>query len=66
MEINAELMEWMDKFEERFNDIVPLRQIKNSITNEELIKSIQSCLEKNENLLPTIYGYGDDDGTKMY
>ena len=66
MKINAELMEWMDKFEERFNDIVPLRQIKNSVTNEELIASIQLCLEKNENLLPTIYGYGDDDGTKMY
>ena len=66
MIINNELMEWMDKFEERFNDIVPLRQIKSSVTNEELILTIKKCLEDNINYLPQIYGYVKDDGKKMY
>ena len=66
MIINNELMEWMDKFEERFNDIVPLRQINSAITNEALIEAIQKCLEDNVNYLPQIYGYEKDDGKKMY
>ena len=65
MKLTDELCEWMDKFEERFDDIVPLRQIPSSVTDAELIAAIQECLEKGENILPKKYGYGSDDGSKL-
>ena len=66
MTLTNELMDMIDKFEETFNDVVPLRQISPSVTAEELIASIQKCLKENINYLPELYGYANDDGKKLY
>ena len=66
MTLTNELMDMIDKFEETFNDVVPLRQISPSVTAEELMASIQKCLKENINYLPELYGYANDDGKKLY
>lgn len=65
MKLTAELYEWMDKFEECFETVVPLRQIPLSVTDEELIMAIKECIKKGENLLPKIFGYGKNDGSNL-
>ena len=65
MTLTNELMDLTDKFEEQFDDVVPLRQIT-GVTTEELIASIQKCLNDNVNYLPEIYGYANDDGKKLH
>lgn len=65
MEINKELLEWMDKFEETFGDIVPLMQINRGISNEELIAIIKKSIDENKNMLPEYFGY-DSDPNKIY
>ena len=66
MTLTNELMDLIDKFEEQFDDVVPLRQIGAGVTTEELIASIQKCLNDNVNYLPEIYGYANDDGKKLH
>ena len=66
MKLTNELMDMIDKFEEQFEDVVPLRQISQSVTAEELIESIQRCLKDNTNYLPELYGYANDDGKKTF
>lgn len=65
MKLTAELYEWMDKFEEHFVAVVPLRQIPLSVTDEELILAIKESIEKGENLLPKMFGYDKDDGSNL-
>ena len=57
LDFNDELKEYMLLFKEKFNDIVPLRQISNGVTNEQLIEAIKKSLDANENLLPKVFGY---------
>ena len=54
-----ELKEYMMKYKEHFDDIVPLRQISNAVTNEQLISAIKKSIEEDTNLLPEIFGYGN-------
>ena len=54
-----ELLIWINKFEQCFNEIPPTRQILSSHTPEELIDAIKACLESGINNLPDIYGYKD-------
>ena len=54
-----ELKEYMVKYKEQFDDIVPLRQISNAVTNEQLISAIKKSIEEDKNLLPEIFGYGN-------
>ena len=42
-------------------DIVPLRELPQSVTTEELIEAIKLSIEKNENILPKKFGYGELD-----
>ena len=65
MTLTKELMDLMDKFEERFDSAVPLLQISMGYSTEHLIQSIQKCLNDNVNYLPEIYGYTNDDGEKL-
>ena len=60
IEFNDEMKKYMLLFKQRFNDIVPLRQISTAVTNEQLIAAIQKSLEENEDLLPKIFGYSND------
>lgn len=57
IEINNELMCAMRKFKEVFGDIVPLRQLPQCTTNENVIEAINSSIEQNINLLPKRFGY---------
>lgn len=59
MEITKELRDYMRKFQNEFGDIVPLREMPEGISSEQIIDAIKTCLEKNENLLPVILGYGE-------
>ena len=65
MQLIKELMDLIDKFEERFDSAVPLLQISTGYSTEHLIQSIQKCLNDNVNYLPEIYGYANDDGEKL-
>ncbi len=59
VEITQELIQHMERFQAAFHDIVPLLQIPAATTNEQLIAAIQECLDKQENLLPKIFGYSN-------
>lgn len=65
MQLTNELMDLMDKFEERFDSVVPLLQISMGYSTEHLIQSIQKSLNDNVNYLPEIYGYANDNGEKL-
>ena len=65
MQLTNELMDLIDKFEEQFNTVVPLRQISAGVTTEHLMESIQKSLNDNVNYLHEIYGYANDDGKKL-
>lgn len=54
---NDELKNYLMKFKETFGDIVPLRQISPTVTNEQLIDAIKQSVEQKNNLLPQIFGY---------
>jgi hypothetical protein len=66
MEMNEELIYWLKKFKEVFNDTVPLMQIDRGISNEELILIIKKCIDENKNLLPEFFGYDSKDVNKKY
>ena len=48
-------------FQNQFGDIVPLRELPQSVTTEELIEAIKLSIQKNENILPQKFGYGELD-----
>lgn len=56
---NDETKKWFKLFEEKFDDIVPLRQISGSVTNDQIIDAIKKCIEEDKNILPAIFGYGN-------
>lgn len=62
---NDELKRKMLDFKRRFDDIVPLRQISPSVTNEQLISAIDQSIENGENMLPQIFGY-ENSSEKTY
>ena len=57
IEMNNELISAMRKFKEVFGDIVPLRELPQSTTNEEVINAINESIEKKVNKLPDLFGY---------
>lgn len=57
IEINNELVSAMRKFEEVFGDVVPLRELPQNISNEEIISVINESIEKKVNKLPTLFDY---------
>ena len=59
MDITKELREHMRSFQKAFGDIVPLRQLPKTVTNEQLIEAIKTSLEQKQNLLPEIFHYAD-------
>jgi hypothetical protein len=57
---DEEMNKWLDLFYQQFHDIVPLMQIPGKVGNEQLIDAIKKSLEAKENLLPAIFGYGEN------
>lgn len=64
IEMNNELINAMRKFKEVFGDIVPLRELPQNITNENLLEAINASIEQNVNLLPERFGYKELDNDK--
>lgn len=64
IELTKELMTAIQRFREHFGDIVPLREIPGSVSTAELIEAINGSIQKNSNLLPTVFGYGEIDRDK--
>lgn len=54
------IKEKMLLFKKTFNDVVPLRQISDAVTNEQLIDAIEKSIAAKENLLPEIFGYSNE------
>ena len=66
IELNDEFQYWFDMFYEKFNDIIPLRQIPSRVTNEELFDAVKKSIEAEENLLPEIFGYKNAPSDRLY
>lgn len=66
MKITNELIDWMDKYYDRFGDVVPIRQISPAVKSEDLIEDIKKCLEDNVDYLPEKYGFGTHSGSTLY
>jgi hypothetical protein len=66
IELNDEFQYWFDMFYEKFNDIIPLRQIPSRVTNEELFDAVKKSIEAEENLLPEIFGYKDVNPHRIF
>mgnify|MGYP003495969698 CR=1 FL=1 len=50
IEINNELITAMRRFKEMFGEIVPLRELPQNVTNEDLIAAINDSIEQNRDL----------------
>ena len=57
VEMNEEIITAMRKFKAVFGDIVPLREIPQDISNEDLISAINDSIKQNCNLLPERLGF---------
>lgn len=57
IEFTKELLHAMQRFREQFGDIVPLQEIPPSASTKDVIDAIGQSIRKNQNLLPTIFGY---------
>ena len=61
IELNEELINAMKLFNKRLGDVVPLREIPQRVTNEELLDAINYSIMNNHNILPERFGYGKLD-----
>lgn len=57
VDMTNELLTYLRAFQKQFGDIVPLRELPQSVTTEELIEVIKLSIEKNKNILPKKFGY---------
>lgn len=62
VDMTNDLLTYLRTFQKQFGDIVPLRELPQSVTTEELIEAIKLSIEKGENILPEKFGYGELDG----
>ena len=61
VDMTNDLLTYLRAFQKQFGDIVPLRELPQSVTTEELIDAIKLSIEKGENILPQKFGYGELD-----
>lgn len=64
IEMNNELITAMRKFKEVFGDIVPLRELPQDTTNEDLMAAINDSIEQNCDLLPERFGFKELESNK--
>lgn len=64
IEMNNELITAMRRFKEVFGDIVPLRELPQDISNEDLIAAINDSIEQNCDLLPERFGFKEFESNK--
>lgn len=63
--VTPELQTAMEKFEEHFDNIVPLEMVPSRETVEGLIANIEKCFAAGKDLLPEIYDW-KFDGSIIY
>lgn len=59
VEMTNELLTHLRAFQKKFGDIVPLRELPQSMTTDELIDAIKLSIQSNKNLLPQKLGYSE-------
>lgn len=59
IELNNELLVAMRKFKEVFGDIVPLRELPQDISNEELLEALSDSIEQGRDLLAERFGFAE-------
>ena len=64
IEMNNELITAMRRFQEVFGDIVPLRELPQNVSNEDLIAAINDSIEQNRDLLPERFGFEELEKNK--
>lgn len=64
IEMNNELITAMRKFKEVFGDVVPLRELPQDTTNEDLMAAINDSIEQNCDLLPERFGFKELESNK--
>ena len=64
IEVNNELITAMRRFQEVFGDIVPLRELPQVVSNEDLIAAISDSIEQNCDLLPERFGFEELENNK--
>ena len=64
IEMNNELITAMRRFKEVFGDIVPLRELPQDISNEDLIAAINDYIEQNCDLLHERFGFKELESNK--
>ena len=57
VDMTNDLLTHLRAFQKHFGDIVPLRELPQSVTTEALIDAIKLSIEKNKNILPQRFGY---------
>lgn len=58
VDITKEMLSCLKAFQNQFGDVVPLRELPQSVNTEDLIAAIKLSIQNNENLLPKMFGYG--------
>lgn len=64
IEVNNKLITAMQRFKEVFGEIVPLRELPQNVSNEDLIAAINDSIEKNCDLLPERFGFEELEKNK--
>lgn len=55
--MDIELIEKLREFQNKFGDIVPLRELPATVTNQELIDAIETAIKTGTNDFATRFGY---------
>jgi hypothetical protein len=64
IEMNNELITAMRRFQEMFGDIVPLLELPQDVSNENLIAAINDSIEQNCDLMPERFGFKELESNK--
>lgn len=66
VELNEEFRKLNNLMYETFGDRIPLRQIPQSVTNEEISEAVRQSVAEGRNLLPSLFGYGTHRENRRY
>ena len=55
-----------ENFSEKFGDIIPLLQMPETVTFEEICGAVNKCFSEGRNMLAEIFGWEDDNPNILY
>lgn len=65
IKIDDKLLEYASKYEKKFGVSLSLRMFPQTLTNEELYKAIDDCVDRNVNDLESKYFLCTEDGVLL-